>query len=219
MKATQLARAVQLPRRCCQIIAGSANMNVQLSDSALLLWLKGSIWLSAWPRLEIAKSWSCSKNGHLVSTAPSFLLKRPSTSLTTSRVSSYTSKILHIIAGNELPAPIPISIVSGTDSQMHCRQRGRRCGEHDISPPADSGSATTNAEPVKCSHQGCEWVSWCSNSEAVFAVPERPAPAVQTPRLSEGSLTPEKKPQLLSNTACILSKIVVFIRANQLTWP
>lgn len=53
MKAVQLARArLQLLYCCCQIIAGSANMNFQLSDSALRAWLKGGIWSSAWQGLS-----------------------------------------------------------------------------------------------------------------------------------------------------------------------
>lgn len=48
MKTLQLARAGrQLLCCCCQILAGLANMNLQSSDSALILWL--NIWSSGWP--------------------------------------------------------------------------------------------------------------------------------------------------------------------------
>lgn len=49
MKAVQLASAgLLLLCCCCQILAGLANMNLQSSDSALIVWLKCGIWSSGW---------------------------------------------------------------------------------------------------------------------------------------------------------------------------
>lgn len=49
MKVLQLAKVGLQPLWChCQIIAGSAKMNFHLSDTALIAWLKGGIWLSGW---------------------------------------------------------------------------------------------------------------------------------------------------------------------------
>lgn len=60
MKAVQLARAgLQLLWCCCQILAGPANMNLQLSDSALIVWLKGGIWVE-WLARTLALQSQCS---------------------------------------------------------------------------------------------------------------------------------------------------------------